>query len=81
MAQARQRFRVALASKDRANDAQAGGAGDDNVVELKIHLSQGLLHMLDVGSCVFQQTLALAHVGSQLRNLPFRSKAGPQQSK
>src|SRR5438067_11719890 len=50
MAQARQRFRVSLAGKDRTNDAQAGCAGDvgDNVVELKIHLGQCLLHMLDV---------------------------------
>ena len=50
MAQARQRLRVALAGKDRADDAQAGRAGDvgDDVVELKIHLRQGLLHMLDV---------------------------------
>jgi hypothetical protein len=30
---------------------------------------------------VLQQTLALTHVGSQLRNVPFGSKAGPQQSK
>src|SRR5882757_4223968 len=50
MAQARQRLRVALASEDRANDAQASRASDvgNNVVELKIHLGQCLLHMLDV---------------------------------
>lgn len=50
MAQARQRLRIALAGKDRAYDTQAGRAGDvgDNVVQLKIHLRQGLLHMLDV---------------------------------
>src|SRR3954468_16663477 len=83
MAQGCQRFRVALASKDRADDAQTGRAGDvsDDVVELKIHLRQGLLHMLDVRGRVLQQTLALTHVGSQLRNLSFGSKAGPQQSK
>jgi len=81
MAQGRQRLRVALASKDRADDAQAGGASDvsDDVVELKIHFRQGLLHMLDVRSRVLQQTLALTHVGSQLGNLPFGPKAGPQQ--
>ena len=50
MAQARQHLRVALAGKDRADDPQAGRAGDvgDDVVELKIHLGQCLLHMLDV---------------------------------
>jgi hypothetical protein len=36
--------------------------------------------MLDVGGRVLQQTLALRHVGSQLRNLSFGSKAGSQQS-
>ena len=50
MAQARQRLRIALAGNDRAYDTQAGRAGDvgDDVVQLKIHLRQGLLHMLDV---------------------------------
>jgi hypothetical protein len=40
----------ALAGKDRADNPQAGRAGDvgDDVVELKIHLCQCLLHMLDV---------------------------------
>ena len=83
MAQARQRVRVALAGKDGADDAQAGGTSDvgDDVVELNIHLCQRLLHVLDVRSCVFQKTLALTHVGSQLRNLSFGPKTGPQQSK
>ena len=50
VAQARQRLRIALAGKDRANDAQASRARDvgHNVVELKIHLGQCFLHMLDV---------------------------------
>lgn len=50
VAQARQRLRIALTGKDRANDAQASRARDvgHNVVELKIHLGQCFLHMLDV---------------------------------
>ena len=50
MAQARQRLGVAFAGKDRADDAQASRSGDvgDNMVELKIHLGQCFLHMLDV---------------------------------
>ncbi len=50
MAQARQRLRIALASKDRAYNTQAGQAGNvaHDVVELKIHLRQSLLHMLDM---------------------------------
>jgi len=64
MAQGCQRFRVALAGQDRADDAQAGGAGDvgDDVVELKIHLRKPL-HMLDVRGRVRQQTLALTQRG------------------
>jgi hypothetical protein len=65
------------------SSSQTGRAGDvsDDVVELKIHLRHGLLHMLDVRGRVLQQTLALTHVGSQRHNLSFGSKAGPQQSK
>lgn len=37
--------------------------------------------MLDVGGRVPNQTLALAHVGSQLRNLSFGPKAGSRQPK
>ena len=53
-----QRLGVAFAGKDRADDAHAGRAGDvgDDVVELQIHLSQRLLHVLDVEAGVFQQT-------------------------
>lgn len=81
MAQARQRLRVALSGKDRANDAQASRTGDigDDVVELKIHLGQRLLHMLDVRGRVLQQTFALTHIGSQFGNLPFGPKAGSKQ--
>ena len=73
-----------LAGEDGADDAQAGGgAGDvgDDVMELNVHLGQRLLHMLDVRGRVLKKALALTHVGSQLRNLSFGSKAGPQQSK
>lgn len=57
MAQARQRLRVALVGKDRANDAQTSHSSDigDDVVELKIHLGQRFLHMLDVRGRVLQQ--------------------------
>ena len=50
MAQARQYLGVALAGKDRADDPQAGRAGDvgDDVMQLKIHFGQRVLHMLDM---------------------------------
>jgi hypothetical protein len=39
-----------LAGKDRADNPQASRARDvgDDVVELKVHLRQRLLHMLDM---------------------------------
>lgn len=70
------------APQDRADEAQpvapvmsarSGGVED--------YLGQGLVHMLDVGGRVPNQTLALAHVGSQLRNLSFGPKAGSHQPK
>lgn len=78
MAEARQRLRVAHVGKDRANQTSHSGDIGDDVVELKIHLGQRLLHMLDVRGRVLQQTLALTHIGSQFGNLPFGPKAGPQ---
>src|SRR5467141_319940 len=50
MAQARQRLGVALAGKDRANDAQAGRTGDigDDVWRLRINPVNGLRIILKV---------------------------------
>ena len=50
IAQVRQRFGVMLAGEDSADDPLASCAGDvgDDVVELKIHLRQCLLHVLDM---------------------------------
>jgi hypothetical protein len=58
---------ITLARQDCADDPQpsrAGNVGDD-VVELKIHLGQRHLHVLDVRGGIFEQTLALAQVGPQ----------------
>src|SRR6516225_6955711 len=66
MAQTRQHLRIALAGKDRADDAQAGRAGDvgDDVVELKIHLCQCLLH---IAGCVRPRTPADARADAHMR--------------
>ena len=82
IAQARQHLGVTLAGEDCADDPQAGCAGDvgDDVVELKIHLGQRLLHVLNMRGRILEQTLALTHVGTQLGNLTFGPKAGAQQT-
>jgi hypothetical protein len=50
IAQARQHLGVMLAGEDCADGRQTRRAGDvsDHVVELKIHLCQRLLHVLDM---------------------------------
>jgi hypothetical protein len=50
------------------------------VVELKVHLCQSLLHVLDMGGRILEQALALTHVCSQLSDLVFGPKAGTQQT-
>ena len=79
IAQARQHLGVTLAGEYCADDPQTRCAGDvgDDVVELKVHLCQGLLHVLDMGGRILEQALALTHVCSQLSDLAFGPKAGP----
>jgi hypothetical protein len=50
------------------------------VVELKVHLCQRLLHVLDMRGRIFEQTLALTHVCTQHGDLAFGPKAGTQQT-
>ena len=82
IAQARQHLGVTLAGEDCADDPQTRCAGDvgDDVVELKIHLCQRLLHVLDMRGRILEQALALTHVCSQLSDLAFGPKAGTQQT-
>ncbi len=71
-----------LAADDRADDVHARGAGDvrDDVMDLQVHLRQRLLHMLNVRRSIIEQPLALAQIGPQNRNLPFRLEAASQQA-
>src|SRR5262245_58233269 len=59
--------RVALACHNAATDSQSCRARDvgHDVVELDIHLQQGLLHMLNVRGGIVQQPFSLAQVGAQ----------------
>jgi hypothetical protein len=73
--------RIALARHNAANDAHPTRTRDvgHDVVQLDIHLHQGLLHVLNVRGGIVQQPFSLAQVGAQCRQLAFRSEAGPQQ--
>jgi hypothetical protein len=62
-----QHIRVSFARHDGTNDPHTGRTGDvrDEVMQLKVHLHKGLLHVLDVCCCAVDQTLALPHIGPQ----------------
>ena len=67
VAQLGQLHRVALAGHEGPDNSQAGHAGDvaDDVLELDVHLRQGLLHVLDVLAGIRYEHLALPQVAAQ----------------
>ena len=74
--------RVAHAVQNAAYDLEAGGAGKigDYGVQLKIHLSQGLLHALDAGRSLFDQRHTLAQIGAQCDDRGSRTEARAQEA-
>jgi len=76
-----QAVRIALACQDGAQDPHAGDAGDiaDHVMELEVHLFEGLLHVLNVVGSVAGEHLALAQVAAQDADLIFGAKGGLEQ--
>jgi len=71
VAQLGQLHRVALAGHEGPDNSQAGHAGDvaDDVLELDVHLRQGLLHVLDVLAGIRYEHLALPQVWLKTINL------------
>uniref|UniRef100_UPI0028A27A72 hypothetical protein n=1 Tax=Bradyrhizobium altum TaxID=1571202 RepID=UPI0028A27A72 len=57
-----QHVRTPLTCNDGSDNPHAGCACDirDHMMELQIHLHQGLLHMLDIGGGIFHEPLPLA---------------------
>ena len=49
-------------------------------MKLQIHLHKSLLHVLDVGDCVFHKPLPLAQIGAQRCDFGIRAEAAPQQT-
>jgi hypothetical protein len=78
----REYLRITCPVKNRTDDAHADLAGDvgDDVLQLHIHLRQCPPHLLDMGGCVIEQTLALAQVGAQSGEVARRMKAPAQQA-
>jgi hypothetical protein len=50
------------------------------MVNLKVHLHQCFLHVLNMGSGIFYQPLSLPHVGAQGGDLGLWSETAPQQA-
>lgn len=60
-------LRVTPVGDDGTDDAHANRVHDvrDTMVQLQVHLDQGLLHMLDMCGRVFGKPFALAHVDTR----------------
>jgi hypothetical protein len=72
---------ITLAAHDGADDAHPCGprhVGDD-MVQLKVHEGQRLLHMLDVGGRVVQMSFPEPQVGSKRSDVATGSEAWAQQ--
>ena len=77
-----QLLRVAFPRKDRLDDRQARHAGNvaDDVLQLDIHLGEGLLHVLDVPRGIGQQRGPLPSIAPQHDDLILRAETGGQQA-
>ncbi len=74
---------VTLTCKNRIDDAQPGLSGDIayDLMQLDIHLFQGLLHLLHLGSCITDEAVPMAPVGTQHTDLVVGTKGGRKQAK
>ena len=82
IAEPRQNVRIPFPCHDGANDPHAGRTSDirDDMMQLQVHLHQRLLHVLDMGRCIFDQPLPLAQIGAEGGDLGLRAETAPQQA-
>lgn len=73
--------RITLPAKNRLDDPQARHTGDigDDLVELDVHLLQGLLHALDMGPGTLDQIVPLTNVRTKHTDAILTSKPPPKQ--
>ena len=66
----------------RVEDGQAGDAGEvaEDVVELEVHLIQGLLHVLGVGGRLLHQALAVPEEGPDGTDRLGRAEGGAEEA-
>ena len=77
-----QHLRIPLPRQDRVEDGQARDPGDvaDRVVELEIHLGEGLLHVLGVGGRQMNQGVAVPEQGADGADRLRRAEGPPQEA-
>lgn len=72
-----QHLRVALTAQNGSQDLHSGHTGDD-VVQLKVHLHESFLNVLNVGGCIFDEHLRLPAPLSSSPNLASSSRGAAQ---
>ena len=79
VAQLRQLHWIPLATHNGLDDFHAGLARDvaDDVLQLHVHLGQGLLHVLDVVGGVFHQHGPLPQVAAQASDISPSGRKAP----
>src|SRR5690606_33958860 len=82
VAQRGQSARVSLAGEDRVDDGQPGDAGQvaDDVMQVQVHLVEGLLHVLDMPGGGAHQHVAAPQVAAQHADLIGGAERGVQQA-
>ena len=75
-------FGVTLTGDDGSDDPHAGGPRDirHHVMQLQVHLHQRLLHVLDMGRCIFDQTFPLSQIGAEGGDLCLWAETAPQET-
>jgi hypothetical protein len=78
----RQGPRIGDSGDDVTQDTHAGRAGDvaDDIVELEVHLDEGLLHAPDMGRRTLNELLAVPKIRTQRGDLRIGPKAPAKQT-
>lgn len=73
---------IALPGQDRFHDGQTGGSGQiaDDVVNLQVHLVQGLLHVLEMKSGHLNEVVTMAPQRTHSADLIVRTEGAAQES-
>jgi len=82
VAVAGQHLGIPLPRQDGVQDGQAGDAGEvrEDVVELEVHLTQGVLHVLGMSGGILHQSVAVSEQGAHGAHRLRRAEGGVQEA-